>query len=78
MALIVDAVKVELTIIVLAVTVLPRMVLAFSVVICMVDAVIVDAEIASEESVLPTNVENPMFIPLTVDAVIDEKISVLP
>jgi hypothetical protein len=77
--LIVDAVTVEFTVIILIIAVFPRIVLVFSVVMCIVEAVKVDTEIVLVLSVLPAIVENPMNPPLTiVDPIMEEITSVLP
>jgi hypothetical protein len=79
MALIVDAITVEFTVIILTVMVFPIIVLVFSVVMCIVEVLTVDTDMVDVISVLPTNVENPMFPPLiTVEPIIDEIASVLP
>ena len=58
--------------------VLPRRVMALIVVIFIVDAVILDAEIPFANTVLPVMVEYEMALTVNVDAVTVEYKSVLP
>jgi hypothetical protein len=77
-ALIVDAVTVEVTFTDCVVRVLPRWVMALTVVIFIVDAVILDATITFAEIVLPIMVEYKIDPIAMVEAVSVEYKSVLP
>ena len=75
----VDAVNVEFTVITLVFIVLPRIVMVFNVVIIMVDAAILDADITLEVIELPIIVENVIFPPhVMVEPLIVDTTSVLP
>ena len=78
-ALMLDAVKVELTVTMFDVIVLPKVVIVFNVLNCIVKAVILDTEIVVAVIVLPANVENPICSPLIiVEPIIDETMNVFP
>ena len=77
-ALIVETVSVDVTYAIWVIVVFPRRVMVLNVVIFIVDAVIVDAEIPFANTVLPIMVEYEMAPIVNVDVVSVEYKSVLP